>query len=132
MGEKWFFQLFDQVYPDQCDIKTTNNSAGTQTSIEIRLTKQQARNPWPQINTFSTIPQVPTRNSFGANNAIPFDSNPIDKTVDTQIADVYLKNFKTQIIETEERLILCLYVKEVSELKVLFTETNFTATFRTR
>jgi hypothetical protein len=43
------------------EIERTINSARTQTSIEIRLIKQQPRKNWPQLYSFGSQPITPQR-----------------------------------------------------------------------
>ena len=59
-NETWIFQLWEHIYSDQVEINTTINSARTQTSIEIRLIKQQPRKSWPQLYSFNSTPITPT------------------------------------------------------------------------
>ncbi|CAF0984223.1 unnamed protein product [Adineta steineri] len=122
--EIWIFQLWAHIYSDRVEIETTINSSRTQTSIEIRLIKQQPRVIWPQLFSFHSTPITPQRD--GQLNAYE-DVNMLDQ----QQYDLAIKKIKTDFFESNETFTTYIYIKQVHDCQIQFTETNFTASFQT-
>lgn len=122
--ENWIFQLWDHIYSDRVEITTQPNSALTQTSIEIRLVKQQPRKIWPQLYSNNSTPVTPERN--GQINEYE-DVNMIDQ----QQYDLSIKKLRTDFYESDEKFTSTIYIKQIRECQVHFTETNFTIFFHT-
>ncbi|CAF1633950.1 unnamed protein product [Adineta ricciae] len=121
-NEVWLFRLYEHIYSDRVEIETTINGARTQTSIEIRLFKQQPRTVWPQLYSYDSTPITPRRG--------------VDLTefhdvcmTDDQHYDLSTKKIKNDFIETNEAITAHFYIKQVRDCQVHFTETNFTASF---
>jgi hypothetical protein len=119
------FELWEHIHADRSELETTINSAQTQTSIEIRLFKQQPRKIWPQLYSFNSTPKTPQRdeqlNEFE-------DVNMFDP----QQYDLSTKTIRTDFYETNEKFTLSIYIKQVHDCQIHFTETNFTASFHTK
>ncbi len=124
-NETWIFQLWEHVYTDQVDINTTINSAQTQTSIEIRLVKQQPRKSWPQLFSYGSIPITPQRDQ--QLNIDYADVNMIDQ----QQYDLSIKKLKADFFESNQTFTSSIYIKQIRDCQIHFTETNFTAIFHT-
>lgn len=123
VNERWLFRLWEHVYVDQVDIQTQPNSALTQTSIEIRLIKQQPRKTWPQLYSNDSIPITPQRDD---------QMNDGFDIVSEKQYDLSLKKLRQDFYETNETFTSNIYIKQVYDCQVNFTETNFTATFHTK
>ncbi|CAF1282003.1 unnamed protein product [Rotaria sordida] len=122
--EIWIFQLWEHIYSDRGEIETKINAAQTQTSIEIRLIKQQPRKTWPQLYSYGSIPITPQRdNQLNEYNDIYM--------IDQEQYDLSIKKLKTDFYETNDKFTSNIYIKQVYDCQLHFTETNFTATFHT-
>ncbi|CAF5136788.1 unnamed protein product, partial [Rotaria socialis] len=80
-------------YTDQVEIRTQINSARTQTSIEIRLIKQQPRKTWPQLYSNLSKPILPQRDE-------PMSECVDMNMIDRQQYDLSLKKLKQDFFET--------------------------------
>jgi hypothetical protein len=123
-NETWRFQLWEHIYSDQVEITTTINSAQTQTSIEIRLPKQQPRKLWPQLYSFGSTPITPERDGL-------LDEYEDVNMFDQQQYDLSIKKLKTDFFETDQTFTSHIYIQQIRNCQVHFTETNFTAIFYT-
>ncbi|CAF3581966.1 unnamed protein product [Rotaria sp. Silwood1] len=124
-NEIWSFQLWEHVYGDNSEIETTINSAGTQTSIEIRLPKQQPRTSWPQLYSFGSIPITPQRDN-------QYNECHEMNIINQQQYDLSIKKIRYEFFETNETFTSNIYIKQVYDFNINFTETNFTAIFHTK
>lgn len=97
----------------------------TQTSIEIRLIKQQSSHKWPQLHSSGSVPITPQIEDS-------VDNYHDVAMVDQQQFDVSIKKIKFDFFETDKKFTLHIYIKEVSDCQIHFSETNFTATFHTK
>lgn len=123
-NECWIFRLYEHIYSDRVEIDTTINGARTQTSIEIRLFKQQPRTVWPQLYCFGSIPITPQRDG-------PLPEYEDVHMIDQQQFELSAKKIKNDFFESNEVFTAHFYLKNVRDCQVHFTETNFTATFYT-
>jgi hypothetical protein len=121
-NETWIFRLWEHVYSDQVDINTTINSARTQTSIEIHLLKQQTRKIWPQLYSYDSTPITPQRD--GQLNEY-IDVSMIDR----QQYDLSIKKIRTDFFESAQNFTSSIYIKQIRDCQIQFSETNFTAVF---
>ena len=121
-NETWIFQLWEHVYCDQMDLSTSVNAAQTQTSIEIRLLKQQPRKTWPQLYSFGSTPITPERDG-----QLPQYADVL--MVDRQEYPLSLKKIKTNFTESDRTFTSYIYIKQLRNCQIQFTETNFTAIF---
>ena len=122
-NERWIFQLWDHVYSDQVDLSTSMNTAQTQTSIEIRLLKQQPRKIWPQLYSYGSTPITPQRDG----QLSTYDD--VHMLVDRQKYELSLKKVNTNFTETNQTFTSYIYIKQIRDCQIQFTETNFTAVF---
>ena len=51
--------------------------------------------------------------------------------IDPQQYDLSIKKLRTDFYETNEKFTLSIYIKQVRDCQIHFTETNFTAIFHT-
>ena len=98
----------------------------TQTSIEIRLVKQNPRVDWPQIHSFHSTPIVPNRDE-----SIWHDCRDVTMS-EEHFTDLSLKKLRTDFNETNEKFTSFIYVRNATNVRVDFTETNFTLFFQSR
>lgn len=126
VDEGWEFQLYDHVYPDQLEVSLNWNKCHTQTSIEIRLPKQKPNVTWTQINSLNSVPIVPTDDK-----SMWHDCQDVTMT-EENFVPIPLKKFSTDFYETNEKFTTTIYVKQVHNCRVQFTETNFTMSFQTK
>ncbi|CAF3858722.1 unnamed protein product [Rotaria magnacalcarata] len=129
-GEKWSFQLYEHVYSDRTEMKIDMNETRTQTTLEVRLYKQQIHTVWPQLYSLQTVPITPQQNDL--------NNDPSDRQINSNTEqqeepiELSLKNIKIEFMETNfGTVVLSIHVKQVSKLQIRFTETNFTAIFQT-
>lgn len=122
-SETWVFQLWEHVYSDQLDISTSTNAAQTQTSIEIRLLKQQPRKQWPQLYSYGSTPITPQRDGQMTN------YKDVQMFVDRQKYELPLKKVNTDFSETNQKFTYYVYIKQIRDCQIQFTETNLTAVF---
>ncbi|CAM4740025.1 unnamed protein product [Rotaria magnacalcarata] len=129
-GEKWSFQLYEHVYSDRTEMKIDMNETRTQTTLEVRLYKQQIHTVWPQLYSLQTVPITPQQNDL--------NNDPSDRQINSNTEqqeepiELSLKNIKIEFVETNfGTVVLSILVKQVSKLQIRFTETNFTAIFQT-
>lgn len=123
-NEVWMFQLWEHIYSDQVEIETAINSARTQTSIELRLTKQQPKTNWPQLYSIHSTPITPARDG----QIVEYhDANLIEDDV----FDLAVKKLKTNFFESDQTFTVNIYIQQIRDCHVKFTETNFTASFYT-
>ncbi|CAF2742050.1 unnamed protein product [Rotaria sp. Silwood2] len=127
-GEKWKFELYEHIYSDKTEIKTEINENRTQTTINLCLYKQ-AHKMWPQLHSLQSTPIIPERNNLNK------DMNNQEKHSSIEQQESYelsIKKLKTEFIEsTPNTAISYIYINEVYNCQVQFTETNFTAKFCT-
>jgi hypothetical protein len=123
-NEKWRFQLWEHIYSDRVEIERTINSSRTQTSIEIRLIKQQPRKTWPRLYSFDSIPITPQRDG-------ELNEYEDENIIDEQQYDLSIKKIKCDFFESNQTFTSHFYIKQVHACQIHFTETNFTAIFRT-
>lgn len=121
-NENWIFQLWEHVYTDQVDLNTSTNAAQTQTSIEIRLLKQQPRKMWPQLYSNGSIPITPQRDE-------QLNTYEEIQMVDRQKYDLSIKKVNTNFTESNQIFTSYFYIKQIRDCQIQFTETNFTAVF---
>jgi hypothetical protein len=117
------FQLYEHIYPDKIEVNAEINPSRTQTTIELRLYKQQRHIPWPQLCSRHSTPVIQQDH----------DRN-IDMT-DQQINSYELSTKKLTMNFTEtndNKAISQIQIKDVDNCKVQFTETNFTLVFHTK
>ena len=129
-GDRWFFQLYEHVYSDRCEINTTSSDAEPKTSIEIKLPKQQPKTMWPRLCSLKSTPITPETNRYILSDQLLDAPMTIDSS--EQPFEITIKKLKTNYYETNETFTLTIYVKHVVHLDVKFSETNFTATFRSK
>ena len=89
------------------------------------MLKQQSHKLWPQLYSFSSTPITPQRDE------------QINDTVDSNMTDeepylLQVKKLKTDFTETNDSCTSYIYIKEVYDCQINFTETNLTATFHTK
>lgn len=121
-NETWIFQLWNHVYSDQVDLNTSTNAAQTQTSIEIRLLKQATRKMWPQLYSHGSVPITPQRDG-------QLHTYEEVQMVDRQKYDLSIKKVHTDFSESNQTFTSYIYIKQIRDCKIQFTETNFTAVF---
>ncbi len=122
-GQRWMFQLYEHIYSDRVEVNAEVNQSKTQTTIELRLYKQQIHTTWPQLCSRHSTPLIQQGH----------DRN-IDM-IDQQINSYELstKKITTNFTETNDnKAISQIQIKEVYNCQVQFTETNFTVVFHTK
>jgi hypothetical protein len=120
------FQLYEHIYPDQTEMTSKINETRTQTTIELRLHKQQTQTTWPQLCSYLSNPKTPQQNDQNI--------DMIDLQIDySHPYELSLKKLRADFTETNtNKAISKIYIKDVYNCQVQFTETNFTATFYTK
>lgn len=123
-GEKWKFQLYDHVVPDQTEVKTRLNQ--TQTIIEVCLHKQ-THTTWPQLYSRLSTPITPEHKDVSDN---LIDQQIYSSIEDEKIYEIPIKKILSNFSETiDGKAIVQLILQETRDCRVQFTETNFTVIF---
>ncbi|CAF1407064.1 unnamed protein product [Rotaria sp. Silwood1] len=127
-GEKWKFQLYDNIYSDRTEIKTEINESKTQTTITLTLYKQ-AHTMWPQLYSLRTTPITPQRNGLNKD----MNNQEIHSSIEPQEPyELSIKKLRTEFLETTYGIVTSrIFINQVYNCRVQFGETNFTAIFCT-
>jgi len=111
--------LYNHVSVDLTDIVVKINEDRTQTKIKLRLYKQLRSQSWPQLQSRQSIPITP-------------QDPPISAPPEQQTYSLAFKNIPSEFSETFDKAVVQIFIHDVFNCEIQFTETNFTMIFSTK
>lgn len=95
------------------------NEDRTQTKIKLRLTKQQKYQLWPQLHSRQSVPITPRDPQISA-------------APERQTYSLAFKNIPSDFSELFDKAFVEVFIQDVFDCEIQFTETNFTMIFSTK